>query len=107
MDTLSLPSTTPLAAGQRLHFAVDAGTTLLAVRGAVRIEEAPRWLAERMVPVGRQLAEGQAYVVEQTGWLCVQALGEAQLARVLPRTLAARLAGWLPRRRAAGRRVAC
>lgn len=107
MDASSLLQTTPLAAGQRLYLAVDAGTTLVAAHGAVRIDEAPRWLAERMLPVGRQLGEGQAYVVEQTGWLCVQALGEAQLARVVRRSLAVRLAGWLQHRRGAVRPAAC
>ncbi|MGC3985425.1 MAG: hypothetical protein QM777_12265 [Pseudorhodoferax sp.] len=107
MDAVSLLHTTSLAAGQRLVLAVDAGTTLVAARGALRVEEAPRWLAERMVPVARQVGEGQAHVVERSGWLCVQAVEEAQLVRLLPRTPMARLRDWLLRRRGAVRPAAC
>lgn len=94
MDTRSL-HTTPLAAGQCLHLAVDAGTVLVAAQGCLRVDEAPRWLAERLVPVGAAVAEGQAYLVAQTGWLCVTAQGAASLARMDRPRRNWRLPAWL------------
>lgn len=107
MDARSLLQTTFLPAGQRLHLSVDAGTVLLAEQGALHIDEAPRWLAERLVPVGRRLDEGQAYAVEQAGWICVTALGDARLAQVQPPGLAARLVGRLLGRRSHGGPAVC
>lgn len=107
MHTVTPLQTTPLAAGQRLHLAVDAGTVLVAAQGGLRVDEAPRWLAERLLPVGRWVGEGQAYVVEQSGWLAVTAQGEARLALVPPPGLAARAVEWMLRRRGAARPAAC
>lgn len=107
MDSTSLLQTILLAAGQRLHLAVDAGTVLVAAHGSLRVDEAPRWLAERLVPVGRSVGEGQAYVVEQSGWVCVMAQEEARLAQVVPPGLAARLVGRLLRPRSGARAAAC
>lgn len=105
--TSHLHTTTPLAAGECLHLPVDAGTVLVAMRGALRIEEAPRWLAECWVPVRRRLDEGQSYRVEQAGWLRVHALGDAQLGHVLARPRLARLLDWLLRRHGTSRPAVC
>lgn len=103
----SSPHATALAAGQTLHLAVDAGTVLVAVQGGLRIDEAPRWLAERLVPVGRTVGEGQAYVAEQSGWLRVHAVGPARLVQVAPPGCVARWLAWLlPRRGRRARRPA-
>lgn len=107
MDTTTHLPSTPLAAGQSLHLAMDAGAVLVAAQGGLRIDEAPRWLAERMVPVGRRIGEGQAYVVAQAGWLCVTAEGDARLLQVLPQGRVARLVGWLLRWRGGLRPAAC
>ncbi len=80
-----LPAESTLAAGQTLCLALDAGTVLLATQGRVRIDEAPRWLADAMVPVPRLLGEGQAHAVERSGWLRVTALdGAGARVRTLP-----------------------
>jgi len=71
------PPDRPLAAGQSLQLAVDAGTAVFAAQGRLRIDEPPRWLAEVAVPVGRSLDEGEGWVVEQAGWITVRALGGA------------------------------
>lgn len=106
MDLLSF-DTTPLAAGQCLYLAVDAGTVLVAAQGSLRVDEAPRWLAEQLVPVGRCVGEGQAYVVEQSGCVAVTAQGAARLAQVPPPGLAARLVDWRLRWGAAARPASC
>lgn len=107
MGTVIPLQTTPLAAGQRLHLAVDAGTVLVAAHGSLRVDEAPRWLAEQLVPVGRWVGEGQAYVVQQSGWLAVTAQGEARLAQVPPPGLAARAVARLLGVLSNGRPAAC
>ncbi|MFT3718843.1 hypothetical protein [Pseudorhodoferax sp.] len=101
MMSQSFPSDVALACGEVLHLSVDAGAVLLAADGAVRVEEAPRWLAERMVPVRGVLAQGQAHVVERAGWVRVQAAGSgAARVRCLPgaepwyRALRLRLGRW-------------
>lgn len=67
----------PLAAGQSFQVAVDAGTALFAAQGRLRVDAAPRWLADVIVPVGCTLDEGEGWVVERAGWITVSALGGA------------------------------
>lgn len=86
---------TPLAAGQSLHLALDAGTVLVAAQGGLFIAEPSRWLAERVLPVGCWLGEGQAHVVTQAGWVCVTAQGAALLAQTRPAGMGRRLLAWL------------
>lgn len=95
MDTTSLLQATPLAAGQRLHLAVDAGTVLVAVQGDLRVDEAPRWLADHWVPVGCWVGEGQAHRVAQAGWVCVTAQRDARLVQLTPVPLRLRVQAWL------------
>lgn len=101
--------TTPLAAGQTLHLPVQAGTVLMAVQGELRVDEAPRWLAERLVPVGRRMGEGQVYVAEQSGWLRVTATGPAgaRLWQQAPVGVVARAAQALRRRLGLRQPAAC
>ena len=73
--TLDICSDILLATGEALHLPADAGAVLLVAQGCARIEEAPRWLAGRMVAGGRTVEEGQPYTVEQSGWVRVTALG--------------------------------
>lgn len=94
MEATSLEYT-PLAAGQSLHLALDAGTVLVAAQGGLFIAEPSRWLAERVLPLGCWLGEGQAHVVAQAGWVCVTAQGAALLAQTRPAGMGARLRAWL------------
>ena len=59
--------TARLAPGQSLHIAVDAGTAFVVTAGRLRIDEAPRWIADVCVPVGCTLDEGAHHVVERAG----------------------------------------
>lgn len=63
-------------AGQTLRLSMAAGTVLVARAGRLRVRESPRWLGERMVVVGQDLADGQAHVVGDAGWVEVSALDE-------------------------------
>jgi hypothetical protein len=90
------PSDIRLAAGESLHLPVAAGSVLFVARGRVRIDASPRWLADRMVPVGATAEEGQPYTVEQAGWIRVTVLGGAgaQLRPVPVAVPASRAAPW-------------
>jgi hypothetical protein len=66
-----------LDAGRTLRLPVAAGTVLVARAGRLRVQEPPRWLGERMVVVGQDLAEGQAHAVGGAGWVEVGALDAA------------------------------
>ncbi|UST54700.1 hypothetical protein NF681_05765 [Comamonadaceae bacterium OTU4NAUVB1] len=66
-----------LDAGRTLRLPVVAGTVLVARAGRLRVAGPSRWLAERMVVVEQDLAEGQAHVVDGAGWVEVSAVGAA------------------------------
>lgn len=67
--------TARLAPGQSLHIAVDAGTAFVVTAGRLRIDEAPRWIADICVPAGRTLEEGAHHVVDRACWVTLSALG--------------------------------
>lgn len=98
MDRTAPFQTTPLAAGQSLYFAVPDGTVLVALQGDLRVEEAPRWLGDTLVPVAQWLVEGQSHAVAQAGWVCVTSPRGARLARTVPLGAWQRLSAWLAQR---------
>jgi hypothetical protein len=97
--------TARLAPGQSLHIAVDAGTAFVVTAGRLRIDEAPRWIADVCVPVGRTLDEGTQHLVERAGWITLSALGAPVAWRRLPTPLPTarpRWPAWVWARRGAG-----
>ncbi|MBS0427526.1 MAG: hypothetical protein JSR41_09595 [Proteobacteria bacterium] len=97
--------TARLAPGQSLHIAVDAGTAFVVTAGRLRIDEAPRWIADICVPVGSTLDEGAHHVVERAGWITLSALGAPVTWRRLPTPVPAprsRWPAWAWSRRSAG-----
>lgn len=75
-----------IAPGECLLLPVSRGTLLFAVEGHVRVVEAPRWVAERMLAVSQNLAPGQAHQVDAEGWAQVVALdgAAARVAQLAP-----------------------
>lgn len=97
--------TARLAPGQSLHIAVDAGTAFVVTAGRLRIDEAPRWIADVCVPVCRTLDEGAQHVVGRPGWITLSALGAPVAWRRLPtpsRPARPRWPAWAWMRRGAG-----
>ena len=86
--------TARLAPGQSLHIAVDAGTAFVVTAGRLRIDEAPRWIADICVPVGCTLDEGTHHVVERAGWIALSALDVPVAWRRLPTPVPAPRRGW-------------
>ena len=64
---------TRLAGGETLHIPVRAGTAVQVLAGAVRLTGPARWLAETAHRGSQQLAEGQWFLVEDGGWLALEA----------------------------------
>ena len=62
-----------LCGDEALHIPVRAGTAVQVLAGAVRLGGPVRWLAESMHRESQQLAEGQWFLVEDGGWLALEA----------------------------------
>lgn len=60
------------------------GSTLVAVRGSVRLLTPPNWLSERVWQLPVLLHEGQAHQLEHGGWLSLCAQGDAAELLCLP-----------------------
>jgi hypothetical protein len=86
-----------LAAGETLHLPVAAGTVLRLAQGRAQIDEAPRWLAERLVAVGHAVEQEQTYVVEQAGCVTVLGAAGARLQALPAAVPVRRTAPWWPR----------
>jgi len=86
------PPVRQLAAHACLHLQVRAGTRIQLLQGRVRLVEPPRWLGETMVWPARALEPGGLHVLQQGGWLSLQAL-DAQPVRWLMHEPATPLAG--------------
>lgn len=62
-----------LGGGEALHIPVRAGTAVQVLAGAVRLASPARWIAESMYRDSQQLAEGEWFLVEDGGWLALEA----------------------------------
>ena len=87
-----------LAAGESLHLPVRAGTAVQVLAGSVQLTGPARWLAGTVYRTPQRLGEGQWLLLDDAGWLELEAgataAGEAQLLLVEP----AEPAIWLWRR---------
>jgi len=75
---------TRLSTGEALRVAVDAGTLLHVLQGAVTLREAPAWLAQRVLTTSTRLAEGQTHAIATAGWIEIVAEHEAEIAQYAP-----------------------
>jgi hypothetical protein len=83
--TTEFSETTRLQPGQTLRMAVDKGSTLFVVQGAVNVVSPPSWFGETVFTARSMLSEGEAYRAECGGWIEISALSPAQV-RGLPRS---------------------
>ena len=67
-------STTRLRAGEALHVALDAGSTVQVLAGAIRLREPPLWLGETMTVPTTMLGAGEQRRIERSGWVEMAAL---------------------------------
>lgn len=84
-----------LRAGESRVIRAAAGSRWVALRGSVRLADAPRWLGERVVHVEQRLDAGAEHRVEHAGWLTVQASTDAHLLAWAPSRPTAALAAAL------------
>jgi len=72
------PHTThSLLPGQARHLALARGDVLMASRGALVLRAAPRWIAEGMHSPVHRLGEGEFHLVEESGWVMLEATSSA------------------------------
>jgi len=87
-----------LGAGESLHLPVRAGTAVQVLAGSVQLCGPARWLAGTVYRAPQRLGEGQWLVLDDAGWLQLEAgnatVGEVQLLVVEP----AEPVAWLWRR---------
>jgi hypothetical protein len=83
-----------LSRGQSLHIYASRGMHIVAVRGALQVRFAPRWLGEQMVVQEMAVYEGDAHVVQCAGPATVFAPAEAEV-RCVSVAAGARCAGLL------------
>lgn len=92
-----------LQAGESLFVYLAAGTWLAVAAGQLHVAGAPRWLGTQVVSLQTRLAEGEASLLEESGWLTLTATrGSSRLTirRSATPSRKARLVAWL--RRAGG-----
>jgi len=82
-----------LAAGEQRMLRVAAGSRCRVTRGELRLTEPARWLGERVVRLDRVLGEGAEHVLEQAGWVTLQALTDGSLLLEAPASLASTVRG--------------
>jgi hypothetical protein len=74
-----------LARGSSRLVHVEAGSTLVALGAEVRIDDAQRWLAERVWTPSVTLEEGQARSFERASWIRIGSSSEGcRVVLVLP-----------------------
>lgn len=62
-----------LHAGESLFVYLKAGTTIVSTAGNLELTGAPRWLGGELHPARSTLAEGEASLLEESGWLTLAA----------------------------------
>ncbi|MES2510568.1 MAG: hypothetical protein V4625_11610 [Pseudomonadota bacterium] len=68
-----------LQAGESLLVYLAAGTRLAVAAGQLQVTGAPRWLGGQVVTLHNRLAEGEASLLEESGWLTLTAMRDGSL----------------------------
>lgn len=66
-------ATVHLQGGESLCVHLKAGTTIVSTAGRLELTGSPRWLGGEVFPARTTLAEGEAWLAEENGWLTVAA----------------------------------
>ena len=62
-----------LQRGESLYVYLRAGTTIVSTAGTLEPTGSPRWLGGEVFPAQATLAEGEAWLLEESGWLTLAA----------------------------------
>jgi hypothetical protein len=82
MHTTQLASSATLirlSAGQCYHLCSGRDASLLVQSGTVRLREAPHWIAGTLISLQTDLQDGQHHLLQQRGWICIQATRDSLL----------------------------
>ena len=82
-----------LVAGEHRVLRVAAGSRCLVARGELRLTEPALWIGEHVVRLDRVLSEGAEHVLEQGGWITLQALTDGALLLQAPASLGSAVLG--------------
>lgn len=74
-----LPARTTLAHGQVRRLYASRATVIAVAQGSVCIQPAPIWIGEQLMQEKFIIIEGEAHIVQQSGWLAVHAHSDAEI----------------------------
>ncbi len=75
-----------LSQGQQLQTPVRRGMHILVTKGVVNLNGPATWVPETTFCVDQQLHEGQTHVVDQHGWLGIEATCDASFVQYEPQS---------------------
>lgn len=74
-----LPARTKLARGQVERFYASRETVIAVSQGRICVQPAPSWIGEQLVQEQFIVVDGEAHIVQQSGWLAVHAHADAEI----------------------------
>lgn len=74
-----LPARTTLAHGHVQRLYASRGTVIAVAQGRICVQPAPIWIGEQLMQEKYILVEGEAHIVQQSGWLAVHAHSDAEI----------------------------
>lgn len=74
---------TRLRPGQTMHFHAERGLTVVAAAGAIHLAMIPALPDEQAMRQAIPLREGEAHVVQESGWLAVSAQQPAEMVCII------------------------
>ena len=83
--------TARLQAEQAMHFYAGNGTTIYLSSGVCWVKPAPVWLDAPLFIKEIPLHEGEAFIVQRSGWMSVRASKRSEMVCIAPLTLPDRL----------------
>lgn len=84
---IGLPLVLSIGVGQMQRLLVDAGSTVVVLRGTLEVRYPFAWLAEHVVAPVVPLAEEEALVLESGGWVDLHAADGAEIVVMAPAAL--------------------
>ncbi len=84
-----------LRGGESLFVYLRTGSTLVSSSGQLRLTGDPRWLAGQVFRTQTTLAEGEAWLLEESGWVTLASTGGGTTVHICRSEAPSQLGYWL------------